>query len=144
MGFFVTRIQLNKDSTFKYEFSGELSHNKGTGKYRVEDVSVIHLDFEPEHSADSVDLIARTLSSNGYRPKRFLFKNGKLYSFHLDGHVVKQGQGLSRRRKYLFFGERYMTTRKMYLKKRKGKELLWRGEKNCSGEVKKMPAANIV
>lgn len=132
LGFFVERIQLNKDSTFKYEYSGDLSYNKGTGKYRVDKKGVIHLDFEPEPSSDSVDMMAQALSSNGYRPKRFLFENGKLYSFHLEGQVVKQGQALSRRKKYLFFGERYMTTRKMYLKKRKGKDLLWRGKKNAS------------
>jgi len=51
-----------------------LSYNKGTGKYRVDNESVVHLDFEPEPPADSVDLITLALSGNGYRPKRFLLR----------------------------------------------------------------------
>ena len=132
LGFFATRIQLNEDSTFKYEFSGDLAYNKGRGKYIMDNEGVVHLDFEPEPLADSVDLLTQALAGNEYRPMRFLFKNGKLYSFHLDGHVVKKGQGISSRRKYLFIGERYMTTRKIYLEKRRGKELIWRNEKNAN------------
>lgn len=130
LGFFVTKIQVNEDSTFKFEFSGDLSYSNGTGKYKVDNQGVVHLDFEPELPANSADLITLALTGNGYKPQRFHYKNGKLYIFHLDGHIVKKGQGLSRRRKYLFFGEQYMTTRKMYLKKRKVDKLLWRSEKN--------------
>jgi hypothetical protein len=127
MGFFVTRIQLNKDSTFKYEFSGDMMYNKGTGTYRIENRKIIHLTFDK----DSLTTIEKALSSSGKRPNKLLYKSGRLHEFSKDGQIIKKGKGLSRHKKFLFFGDRYLTTRKLYLKKRKG-ELIWRGEQNAS------------
>lgn len=127
MGFFVTRIQLNTDSTFKYEFSGDMMYNKGTGRYRVVDRKIIHLTFDK----DSISLLEKALSSSGKRPTRLLYKSRQLHEFTKDGQIIKKGKGLSRHKKFLFFGDRYLTTRKLYLKKRKG-DLIWRGEQNAS------------
>jgi len=126
MGFFVTRIQLKKDSTFKYEFSGDMMYNKGTGTYIIEK-KIIYLTFDK----DSLTTIEKALSSNGKRPQKLLYKGGRLHEFTVDGQIVKKGKGLSRHKKFLFFGDRYLTTRRLYLKKRNG-ELIWRGEKNAS------------
>ncbi len=128
IGFFVTRIQLNNDSTFKYEFSGDLMYNKGTGKYRIENKKLIHLTFDTD---DTIDPIVKALSSNGKRPSRLFYKKRRLHEFNVNGQLVKRGQGMSRHKKLLFFGDRYLTTRKVYLKKRNG-NLIWRGEENAS------------
>ena len=127
MGFFETRIQLNKDSTFRYEFVGDMMYNKGTGTYEIEGEKIVHLTFD----IDSLTALEKALSSDGKRPNKLLYKNGQLHEFTQDGQIVKKGKGLSRHKKFLFFGDRYMTTRKLYLKKRKG-DLIWRGEKNAS------------
>jgi hypothetical protein len=127
IGFFLTKIQLNNDSTFKYEFSGDLAYNKGTGKYKIENKNITHLTFD----TDSIDTLEKALSRGGERPSRLLYKNGRLHSFRKDGQIVKKGKGLSRHKKFLFFGDRYLTTRQFYLKKRKG-DLIWRGEQNAT------------
>jgi hypothetical protein len=67
-----------------------------------------------------------------HRPEKFLYKGGRLWGYHVNGHVVKKGQAISRHKKYLFFGDKYLTRRKMYLQKREGKELIWRGEEDAS------------
>jgi hypothetical protein len=125
MGFFVTKIQLNKDSTFKYEFSGDMMYNKGTGTYRIENKKIIHLAFDK----DSLTTIEKALSINGKRPQKLVYKGGRLHEFTVDGQIVKKGKGLSRHKKFLFFGDRYLATRRLYLKKRNG-DLIWRIEKN--------------
>jgi len=112
LGFFVTRIQLKEDSTFKYEFSGDLAYNKGTGTYSIDDKKLIHLRFDPI-KLDSANALAEVLSSGSTsnRPMKLLHKKGKLYYFNLTtGQLVK----------------------KNYLKKRKGQELIFRGEGNAS------------
>ena len=118
LGFFVTKLKLNKDYTFDYEFHGDLIHQKGKGTFEILDKNVILLDFEDKNEGDGsvVDL----LSSGGTKieDKKYKYKNGKLFSFHIDGYVVKRGQAYSRHKKYLFWGERYLTKRRIYLEKR--------------------------
>lgn len=131
LGFFAKRIQLKNDLTFKFEFSGDLQYHRGQGKYKVVGKTV-YLTFDPL-KIDTTDIYqALHAVDTVYRPKKFLFKGGKLWSFHVDGHVVRRGQAISRHRKYLFFGDKYLTKRKMYLQKRDGEELIWRGEENTS------------
>lgn len=112
LGFFVTRVQLETDSTFKYEFSGDLAYSKGTGKYRIEGKKIIHLEFDPIN-LDSASTLMDALSGGASRtrPMKFLYKRRRLYYFHVTtGQLVK----------------------KNYLKKRKGRELIFRGEPNAS------------
>ena len=125
LGFFITKIQLKPDSTFKYEFYGDLMYDKWTGKYRIESKKLIKVIFD----RDSIDILGFSRTTN--RPKQLLIRNNKLYEFKQNGKVLKRGPGMSGHKKYLFFGDYYMTTRKMYLKKRKG-NLIWRGEENAS------------
>jgi len=98
---------LNQDSTFKYEFSGDLAYDRGTGKYWLEKGNLIRLKFD-EVKFDSVQKMMQALQGGGPsgRPKGFLYANGKLFSV----------DDLGRRRG------------KAYLKKRKGHELKFRGE----------------
>ncbi len=118
MGFFVTKIKLNKNYTFKYNFSGDLINEIGKGTFEITNENVILLKFENETETDKS--IAEILSSgNGkIEDKKYKYKNGKLFHFHIDGYVVKRGKAYSRHKKYLFFGERYLTKRRIYLKKR--------------------------
>jgi hypothetical protein len=124
MGFFVTTIQLQKDSTFQYSSSGDLLHNDGRGRYTVDKKNILHFTFDPKPQKDSVALLEEALSGGPPTLERLLYKHGKLYSFHItEGHVVRRGQAISRRKKFLFWGERYLTRRRLFLKKRKGRRL---------------------
>jgi len=107
LGFFVTQIQLNEDSTFKYEFSGDLAYDNGTGKYWTEKKKLIHLNFY-QPKLDSAQRTAQALQGGGPsgRPKTLLFHNGRL--FFADSAGRKKGKG--------------------FMKKRKGQELKFRGE----------------
>ncbi|WMI68814.1 hypothetical protein [Mangrovimonas sp. YM274] len=117
LGFFVTKIQLNENYTFEYEFSGDLVHESGKGKFKIIDKNVILLTFDIEQEDEKN--VEELLSSGNpqIENKKYKYKNGKLFSFHSDGHVVKRGKAISRHKKYLFWGERYMTKRRIYLKK---------------------------
>jgi len=117
-GFFGTKIRLNKNYTFDYEFSGDLIHQTGKGKFEITNENVILLKFHKEKEDEKS--IAELLSSGNTKieNKKYKYKNGKLFPFHLDGYVVKRGQAYSRHKKNIFWGERYLTKRRIYLKKR--------------------------
>ncbi|MGO2358826.1 MAG: hypothetical protein ACTH6G_11025 [Mesonia sp.] len=119
LGFFVTKIRLNKNYTFDYEFSGDLIHQKGKGKFEIIDKNVILLKFDKEKEVEKS--VAEILSSGNaeIENKKYKYKNGKLFPFHIeDDYVVKRGQAYSRHKRFLFWGERYLTKRRIYLKKR--------------------------
>ncbi|MGB5369534.1 MAG: hypothetical protein WBN18_03820, partial [Flavobacteriaceae bacterium] len=117
-----TKLKLNKDSTFEYEFSGDLIHEVGKGTFEITNRNVILLKFDNEKEDEKEDEkdIGELLSHENAKieNKKYKYKNGKLFSFHIDGYVVKRGQAISRHKKYVFWGERYMTKRRIYLKKR--------------------------
>ena len=135
LGFFVTRIQLNEDSTFKYEFSGDLAYNKGTGTYKVKDRKVVLLVFDTiDHSQlDSSRRFVAIIQSlgDGGRPKKLWFKNKRLYHTDSVGAMVKRGQAISRHKRFLLFGDKYLANRKIYLRKRPG-SLVWRSVDKAS------------
>ena len=118
LGFFVTKIRLNKDYTFEYEFSGDLINQTGNGIFEINNRNEVLLKFENEKEEEKT--VAELLSSGNSKieNKKYKYQNGKLFAFHLDGYVVKRGQAYSRHKKYLFWGERYLTKRRIYLKKR--------------------------
>ena len=124
-GFFITKLELNTDSTFKYEFYGDLLYDRGTGKYRLKNKRTILVTFDK----DSLDILGLGRATN--RPVKFLFRKGRIYEHKTNGELLKRGRAFSQHKKYIFFGERYITTRKMYLKKRDG-NLKWIGEENAS------------
>lgn len=117
LGFFVTKLRLNKNYTFEYEFTGDLIHQTGKGKFEIINKNVILLKFDNEN--EDKKSVSEILSSGNTKieNKKYKYKNGKLFSFHIDGYVVKRGQAISRHKKYLFWGEKYMTKRRIYLKK---------------------------
>lgn len=121
MGLFVTTILLQTDSMFQYSSSGDLLHNAGRGRYTMDEKNIIHFTFDLKPQKDSVALLEEALSGGPPTLTRLLYKNGKLYSFHVtEGHIVRRGQAISRRKKFLFWGERYLTRRRLFLKKQGG------------------------
>lgn len=118
LGFFVTSIKLNKDYTFNYEFHGDLIHQMGKGTFEISDKKEILLDFENKNKEDSTNEDFLSSEETIIEDQKFKYKNGKLFLFHIDGYIVKRGQAYSRHKKFLFWGEKYLTKRRIYLKKR--------------------------
>lgn len=96
LGFFVTQIELFEDSTFKYEFSGDLFLDKANGKYKVKK-DTIYFEYHPEQ----IDTTTYTFTdstgevfnfkkrqmpnySEHLRPHRLRYKKGKLYAIKAD------------------------------------------------------------
>ena len=72
LGFFVTKVQLNSDLTFKYEFSGDLQYDHGTGTYELIN-SLVHLYFDPIEDTNQVLNAIREVQV-GSRPKKILYR----------------------------------------------------------------------
>ena len=127
IGFFVTKLQLYPDSTFKYEFSGDLAYDKATGVYRLErNILYFQYDSVKIDKTDFVEILQNRNNKN--RPKQLLYRNNKFWFFNSNGKVVKYGKGQSRHKKYLLFGDNYLKKRRQFLEKRDG-ELVFRGAK---------------
>ncbi|MCD9855849.1 hypothetical protein LUD75_14080 [Epilithonimonas sp. JDS] len=115
LGFFITTIELKKDSTFEYNFAGDLVNTDLTGKYRIKDKN-IYLKFtknkgDIESKSDSLS-ISEMLSGNyhNYNLKnesgfayhlKYLIKGNRLFSYRIDnGKLVKFGKYYSDRKKW--------------------------------------------
>ncbi|MCL6274233.1 hypothetical protein M3P19_09440 [Muricauda sp. 2012CJ35-5] len=90
---FVTKIQLNEDGTFIYEFVGDLAHNWGDGIYQIDTDQVVMLKFG-ESDLDSIQRIAQSLSSGKeiFGTKFYAFKEGNLYPLKKDGTLIKRAR----------------------------------------------------
>lgn len=117
LGFFVTTLKLNSDFTFEYTFSGDLIFQDGSGTFEVNERNEIFLKFIDYPKSE--EQIEKSLVGGNQKieDKKFKYKNGKLYFFHVNGHLVKKGKVYSKRKKYLFWGERYLTKRRIFLRK---------------------------
>ncbi|GHN01173.1 hypothetical protein WSM22_26620 [Cytophagales bacterium WSM2-2] len=104
-GFFVTRIELNEDFSFKYEFDGEVAYHCGKGKYTIDDRSFVHFQFE-SNKLDSGARTAKLLFGDFSRPKKLLAKDEKLFFVSADDKILDE----------------------FSLKRIKGKRLVLRGE----------------
>ncbi|MGB3464866.1 MAG: hypothetical protein WBA74_06340 [Cyclobacteriaceae bacterium] len=126
MGFFVTIVKLNSDSTFEYNFRGDLANNFGTGTYEVKN-GIVDLTFikQPtertgywtrEDSSGNTDTvyynIAEIFNPPRTEPLTFKLGNNKLWIINKDGEVVKRANCYSRTRKFLLRGDNFTTTRK--------------------------------
>ena len=123
LGFFITTIEFKADSTFKYNFSGDLIDQNLTGKFSVKQ-NMTYLKFyknkgDIENKSDSLS-VAEILSGNYHSydlkeekrlPYHLKFKicNEKLLIYRVDnGKLVKRSK-VHNGKKYVF--------RKVYLKK---------------------------
>jgi len=128
IGFFGTRIDLRSDSTFSYRMKGDLMYDTATGIFRIEG-NYIKLTYDlpkPDSSKffmingkgekEYVDL-SQIFANRNLRPNQYILAPRKLYTTYDNGKLVKKSQGLSKHKKYLFWGQHFMTTRKYYLAK---------------------------
>jgi hypothetical protein len=136
MGFFVTKIELNRDNTFHYEFSGDLLHTELDGKYRVENKK-LYLRFnklkgETEskigkvNGKDTIVNFENLGNSHSYELKKeneieyhlkYKISKQRLFVYNVQtDQIVRKANGYSETRKYLFFGPKYYKKKK-YLKK---------------------------
>ncbi len=79
LGFFITKIRLNKNYTFEYEFSGDLINQIGKGKFEIINKNVILLKFK--NVKEEEKSVAEILSSGNtkFENKKYKYKNGKLF-----------------------------------------------------------------
>jgi hypothetical protein len=124
IGFFGTKINLMKDSTFGYRMRGDMMGDTANGKYRIQNHFLI-LTYDPpivdttlysKYGKDAV-VLSQALTNSSGRPKQFYIGHNKLFVTDSLGNVYKKEQGLSRHKKYVFWGQHYMTKRKYYLKR---------------------------
>lgn len=131
IGFFVTTVKLNSDSTFEYNFRGDLVNESGKGTYEVNN-GIVDLTFikQPikrteywirEDSSGNIDTVYYNIDEifNPPRTEPLTYKlgNNKLWIINKYGKVVKRANCYSRTRKFLFWGDKFTTTRKYYLDK---------------------------
>ena len=88
---FVTKIRLNDDWTFKYEFVGDLAYNWGDGKYQIDTDQIVILKFG-ESDLDSIQRIVQSLSAGKeiFGTRFYAFKKGNLYPLEKDGNLNKR------------------------------------------------------
>jgi len=124
-GFFVTRINLNTDSTFGYRMSGDMMFDTSNGHYKVDKKYVVlsHQPFQPDTSefekyGKEAVLLSYALSTNKHlnSPENYVIGHNKLFVCDSTSNVVRKQFGYSKRRQYLFFGKHWYK-RRYYLKR---------------------------
>lgn len=136
LGFFITKIELKPDSTFHYEFSGDLQHTELDGKYKVEnknlylrfnklkgesenkiieingkDTIVNFEDFGKTHSYD-----LKKEKEIEYHLKHKI-SNGKLFVYNIQTNkIVRKVKKYSAKRKYILFGPKYYYKKRYLIK----------------------------
>lgn len=104
MGFWVTHLHLNKDSTFNYRFAGDMVNKFGYGVYHLNKDTIL-LIFHKEKSEKIDDQLS---SGNLKDTIRFYFQHNKIFGININTNkVFKYAQGYSKYKKYIFFGSRY-------------------------------------
>lgn len=130
LGFFITEIELKSDSTFHYEFSGDLLHTELAGKYKIKKRK-LYLRFdklkgETEivkiNGKDTIVNFEDFGKTHSYKLKKeneieyhlkYKISKDKLQSYNIEtGKLVRKGKKYSNNRKYIIFGPKY------YMKKR--------------------------
>jgi hypothetical protein len=133
-GFFATYLDLHTDSSFFYQFSGDLIRNNGIGTYsankrRIELIylpskyDTLWLDvredtvWSPDRKFIRIDTVGVPLkvldtAMVESRPTRFYYKSNRLFYVNKAGNV-HEGKGFvySPRRKFLIFGTHYFNRR---------------------------------
>ena len=107
IGWFSVQILLSSDSTFKYQYIGDLTNDKAKGIYKVVK-DTVYLEFEDTYVESWPDLldtvtyistdttgkeITLTVDFNqptSPRPQKLLFKGRKLLIMNSDGQVEKR------------------------------------------------------
>lgn len=140
-GFFATFIQLNPDSTFKYEWGGDMEDDRAIGTYKIinDTVFLTYLPSKYDTSYYIKDTLYSTIGSSDsgrlhlfvinhpavikkytisyhidHRPSKFYYRHKKLLCVY-DGSIVHKIQDNSAHRMFLLFGKHYKRMRKCYM-----------------------------
>jgi hypothetical protein len=123
LGFFGTTIDLKKDSTFKYNFSGDLIDQNLTGKYSIRK-NILYLKFktnkgEREDASDSLQI--REMFSGDFHDydlkqesgiqfhRKYKIRGYKIFSYHIGtGKLVTRAK---------YYNGKTYKFRKYYLEK---------------------------
>ncbi len=119
MGFFITTIQLNNDSTLKYNFNGDLINRSATGHYhRKGDTLLLYYMWNKDNSENmlagatndemQLHFDEDTLQYRG----RYIVGHNKLFPMHLKtGRKLTRDVRYNKRRKYILYGSHYYKKR---------------------------------
>ena len=119
-GFFVTRINLNPDSTFGYRMSGDLIFDTSSGHYKLtkDHLTLHHEPFQPDTSdyakyGKGALIISHALSANNHlnSPGKYIVGRKKLFVCDSTGSIIKKQFGYSKHRQYLVFGKKWYKRR---------------------------------
>ena len=137
-GFFIQRVELKGDGTFKYERSGDMQYQMGKGTYSVNNDTiyftylptkydtvtykkvkyVLNAEEPPKFFLDTVEITELDSSSFGHRPYKLLFKQSELHFISDSGKEDITWPFLRRRKFIFYYGKPYWTERVYYLEKR--------------------------
>jgi len=120
LGFFVTQIELLPDSTFEYEFSGDLFYDRAKGKYKVHNDTIYFEYYSEKIDTTTVTYIDSTGKVFKYkmppmsnyakhlRPNKLYYRKRKLFAINSDEELPIKNDNVK--------GQ----TRRYYLIRRKG------------------------
>jgi len=124
LGFFITKLELRKDSTLRYNFDGDLIHQELNGKYTFKNDNLYLLFDKEKDSMREEELLAGNYNNYDMRNedgisfhKKYLFKNYRLFVYGKENKLIKRSRYYSGRKRYLFFGPTW-SKKKYYLKKK--------------------------
>ncbi len=107
-----TTITLKTDNRFTYELLGHMIQEKADGSFQTStDDRIIILTYDTINQKDinysnTVDMA----------PKKFKYKNDRLYEIGDNGRPIKSRRLLSKHRRFYFFGD-FSRRRKVFLKR---------------------------
>ena len=102
LDFFITKIQVNKNNTFTYKFSGDLLSDTSAGTYylvkdtiyftyKYNDYDSIYRYYKENNKPIPFEIVLSDNSSH-LRPRKLLWENDKMFEFHsVTGEVVREG-----------------------------------------------------
>jgi hypothetical protein len=136
IGFFITKIELKKDKTFHYVFSGDLIYTELDGKYIIKNKN-LYLKFnklkgetESEiikvNGKDTIVNFENMEKTHSYELKKeneidyhlkYKISNQKLFAYNVNTNkIVRNANDYFSTRKYLIFGSKYYKKKKYLMK----------------------------
>lgn len=106
-----TTLKIGPEQTFQYECKGHMFYDKAAGSYVISPNKVITLNYD---STQLNDPNYRSVVAGA--PKKFQYKNGRLYEVSDKGRLIKTRRLLSNHRRFYVFGE-FSRRRKVFLER---------------------------
>lgn len=112
IGWFGTHLKLNQDSTFEYQFAGDLFYDKTSGTYLINKnrillnfiVNTDSLEISLPNSLGNISTTKFPLPPNpsaNNRPTSLIYKNGRLIVYDKNGTRIRRVMnGKNKRKKY--------------------------------------------